>query len=439
MNRGTLTSSGIDSPFRLRSKEENMIIFQRMYEGLELEGSHVLRAKINNSSPNLCLRDPPLYRIKHVNHPRSGTKWHIYPMYDFAHTLSDLIEGITHSLCTMEFDLHRPLYDWILDHVMPSGIIKPNSNQWRPKQIEFSRLNMGDIVLSKRKLMSAISMGSIESLDDPRLYTLAGLRRRGVPARAIQYFCDLIGVSRAESNISMSLFDECIREVLDNSTLRAFAIADPLAVRLVNWNEGEQQIFEVSNHPRFKDMGTRKLPISHLVYIDRSDFFDTGVNNTIQPPNGYKRLRLGHSVRLKNAFVINCIGVTRDDNGNVTELQVTYDPLTCHGVTPAGQPKVKGIIQWIDHTNFRRVRLRNFVTLSDNASHRMDAEKCDRVCSDCIWKNDAMIESSILEGDKELAYQFERLGYYVKDSKTSSDPDCLPIYNRIVPLKDSFL
>jgi glutaminyl-tRNA synthetase len=367
--------------------EENLRLFRDMKEGKFADGQCVLRAKIDMAHVNMNMRDPTLYRIKKEPHPMTGSTWKIYPMYDFAHAISDALEGITHSLCTLEFEGHRPLYDWCVDSVLPSGILPFKEQGWRPRQYEFSRLNLQYTVLSKRKLISLVSGNHLQGWDDPRMPTLCGLRRRGFPAASLRLFADRVGISKVENNIEFSVLEDSAREVLDEAAPRLFAIMRPLKVTITNWAEsisssssssvncsykddcgvGEQQkevetkdpteVFTIERHPKHPEMGIRELPMTSSLYIEQDDFFDTradlvgtlpGLTAQVPPPKGYKRLLLGGQVRLKKAFVIACDAVVRDPaTQQVVELRCSYVPGTRGGAVPAGAAKVKGIVQWV--------------------------------------------------------------------------------------------
>ena len=325
--RGTLTSSGKDSPYRERSVEENLSLFRKMRKGEYDDATLVLRAKIDMSSPNINLRDPVLYRIRKVPHQRTANKWCIYPLYDFTHGLSDALEGVTHSLCTLEFEDHRPLYDWILAEVSAPCI---------PRQIEFSRLNLRYTVLSKRKLIQLVEEGHVSGWDDPRMLTLSGLRRRGYPASAVRLFCERIGISKSENNIDMSVLEDCAREVLDKTAPRVMGVLKPLKVVITNYPEDQTEEFQPARHPKNPEMGNRKVPFSREIYIDHDDFRE-------DPPPNFFRLAPGKEVRLRYAYVIRCDEVIYDETGRVTELRCTYDPATRSGAKAEGR-KVKGIM-----------------------------------------------------------------------------------------------
>ena len=420
--RGTLTEGGKDSPFRERSVDENLNLFRKMRSGEFEDGSHVLRAKIDMSSPNINLRDPVLYRIRKVSHQRTADKWCIYPLYDFTHGLSDALEGVTHSLCTLEFEDHRPLYNWILKEVSAPCL---------PRQIEFSRLNLRYSVLSKRRLIQLVEEKHVESWDDPRMLTLSGLRRRGYPPAAIRLFCERIGISKSANNIEMNVLEDCAREELDKSSPRAMAVLRPLKVVITNYPENQIEEFEPARHPKNPEMGTRKVPFSREIYIDQEDFLE-------EPPPKYFRLAPGKEVRLRYAYVIRCDEVIYE-NDKVIELRCTYDKATRSGAKAEGR-KVKGIIHWVSvqHSVTAEVRLydRLFATPypgredpEGNFIKDLNPESVE-IISEC------KIEPSLLEAKPEDVFQFERVGYFCVDSKKSL-PEKL-VFNRTVTLKDTW-
>ena len=420
--RGTLTEPGKDSPFRERSIEENMTLFRKMRGGEFEDGSHVLRAKIDMSSPNINLRDPVLYRIRKVSHQRTEDKWCIYPLYDFTHGLSDALEGVTHSLCTLEFEDHRPLYEWILAEVSAPCL---------PRQIEFSRLNLRYSVLSKRRLIQLVEEGHVEGWDDPRMLTLSGLRRRGFPASAIRLFCERIGISKSANNIEMNVLEDCAREELDKTAPRAMAVLRPLKVVITNYPENQTEEFEPARHPKNPEMGTRTVPFSKEIYIDQDDFRE-------DPPPKYFRLAPGKEVRLRYAYVIRCDEVIYE-NGKVSELRCTYDKATRSGAKAEGR-KVKGIIHWvsIQHSVSAEVRLYDRLFAAPYPG-RDDPERdflkdlnpeSVEIISKC------KVEPALLEAKPEDVFQFERVGYFCVDSKKSR-PEAL-VFNRTVTLRDTW-
>lgn len=417
--RGTLTEPGIDSPYRSRSVEENLDLFRRMRKGEFEDGSHVLRARIDMASPNLNLRDPTLYRIRHTSHHRTGDAWCIYPMYDFAHCLSDSIEGITHSICTLEFENNRPLYDWILDQLdVPC----------HPQQIEFARLNLNHTVLSKRKLIQLVEQGLVEGWDDPRMPTISGLRRRGYSPQSIRSFCDRIGVAKRDSVVDMALLEHCVREDLNDTAPRAMAVLRPLKVIIENYPENETEEFEFPNHPENEKMGTRKVRFSRELYIEQDDFME-------DPPKKFFRLAPGREVRLRYAYIIKCERAVKDpETGKVVELHCTYDPQTKGGNAPDGR-KIKATLHWVSapHAIPAEVRLYDHLFLETEGEEDWLAtlnSKSREIVADC------MVEESLTEADPGSRYQFERLGYFCTDSKESRPGK--PVFNRTVTLRDSW-
>ena len=421
--RGTLTEPGRASPFRERSIAENLELFRRMKSGEFEDGTHVLRAKIDMASPNINLRDPVIYRIRKVTHQRTGNEWCLYPMYDYTHCLSDALEGITHSLCTLEFEDHRPLYDWVLDQLdVPC----------RPRQIEFSRLNLQYTVLSKRRLIQLVEEGHVSGWDDPRMPTISGLRRRGYTPESLQLFAERIGISKAENNIYMSVLEDCIREDLDSKAPRAMAVLRPLKVVLLNWPEDQEEELDAPVHQQFPDRGRRPIPMSHEIFIDEDDFDE-------DPPEGFHRLIPGGEVRLRNAYVIRCETVIKDASGKVIELRCIYDPNTARGRKPEGR-KVKGIIHWVSaaHAVSAEVRLydRLFSKPTPGSNHPDKNFLLDLNPNSMEILSQAWLEPNLINAEAGTAYQFERLGYFCldyRDSKTDS-----LVFNRIVTLRDSW-
>ncbi len=421
--RGTLTEPGKNSPFRERSVGDNLTLFRKMRGGEFEDGTHVLRAKIDMASPNINLRDPVLYRIRKISHQRTADQWCIYPLYDFTHGLSDALEGVTHSLCTLEFEDHRPLYEWILAEVSAPCL---------PRQIEFSRLNLRYTVLSKRRLIQLVEEGHVNGWDDPRMLTLSGLRRRGYPPSAIRLFCKRIGISKSENNIEISVLEDCAREELDKTAPRAMAVLNPLKVVITNYPEDKTEEFEPARHPKNPDMGTRKVPFSREIYIDQDDFRE-------DPPPKYFRLAPGKEVRLRFAYVIRCEEVIYDSSGKVIELHCTYDQATRSGAKAEGR-KVKGIIHWvsIQHSVPVEVRLydRLFVNPSPG-SNDPDGNFLNDLNPDSIETvTSCRVEPGLLKAEPEDIYQFERVGYFCVDSKESR-PEAL-VFNRTVTLRDTW-
>ena len=419
--RGTLTEPGKDSPFRNRSTAENLDLFARMRAGECAEGSRTLRAKIDMSSGNINMRDPVLYRILYAEHHRTGKTWCIYPLYDFAHGQSDSIEGITHSLCSLEYEAHRPLYDWFLDAL---GIFKP-------RQIEFARLNLTHTVMSKRKFQSLVKDGHVRGWDDPRMPTLSGLRRRGYTPEAIRDFCSRIGVAKANSVVDLGMLEHCLREHLNATAQRVMAVLRPLRVVIENYPEDQVDTFDAVNNPEDASAGTRKVPFGRVIYIEQDDFRE-------EPPPKYFRLTPGREVRLRYAYFIKCVGVVKDEAGNVIELRCIYDPATRGGDAPDGR-KVKATLHWVSAAH----ALQSEVRLYDNLFSRPDPESAQEGGNfvDNLNPNsveivaNAMVEPSMVGAAAGTRVQFERLGYFCIDADTS--PTQL-VFNRTVGLKDSF-
>jgi glutaminyl-tRNA synthetase len=421
--RGTLTEPGKNSPFRERSVVDNLTLFRKMRGGEFEDGTHVLRAKIDMASPNINLRDPVLYRIRKISHQRTADQWCIYPLYDFTHGLSDALEGVTHSLCTLEFEDHRPLYEWILAEVSAPCL---------PRQIEFSRLNLRYTVLSKRRLIQLVEERHVDGWDDPRMLTLSGLRRRGYPPSAIRLFCKRIGISKSENNIEMSVLEDSAREELDKTAPRAMAVLSPLKVVITNYPEDKTEEFEPSRHPKNPDMGTRKVPFSREIYIDHDDF-------RIDPPAKYFRLAPGKEVRLRFAYVIRCEEVIYDSDGKVRELHCTYDQATRSGTKAEGR-KVKGIIHWVSIQHSVPVEVRLYDRLFVNPSPGSDdpgGNFLNDLNPDSIETvTSCRVEPGLLKAKPADVYQFERVGYFCVDSKESR-PEAL-VFNRTVTLRDTW-
>lgn len=420
--RGTLTEPGKDSPYRNRSVEENLDLFKRMKDGEFDDGAHILRAKIDMASPNINLRDPAIYRIKKADHHRTGSDWCIYPMYDYTHCISDAIEGITHSLCTLEFEDHRPLYDWVLDTLKTAC---------HPQQIEFSRLNLSYTVMSKRKLLQLVGEGHVNGWDDPRMPTISGLRRRGFTPASIRNFCKRIGISKKDSRIDMSVLEECLRDDLNESSLRVMGVLEPLKVVIENYPDGSGEDVELMNHPLKPELGTRKVAFSKVIYIERSDFME-------DPPKKFFRLGPGREVRLRGAYYITCKDVVKDDaTGEVKELVCTYDPQSKGGGTPDGR-KVKGTIHWVsaEHAHPAEIRLYDRLFIMDNPE-KGGADFRDALNPNSLKViNDAMVEPSLSMAKPGEVFQFERQGYFCVETKDTK-PGCL-VFNRTVTLKDTW-
>lgn len=414
--RGTLTEPGRDSPFRDRTVDENLDLFRRMKSGEFPNGARVLRARIDMSSGNINLRDPVLYRILHAFHPRTGEKWRIYPSYDYAHGQSDALEGVTHSIATLEFEDHRPLYDWLLDNLpVPS----------RPHQYEFARLNLTRTILSKRVLTELVRGGHVWGWDDPRMPTIAGIRRRGVPPNALKDFVNRIGVSKSNSVVDSGLLDFSIREVLNMSAERRMAVLHPLKVVIENYAEGQVEELEAANHPHEQDKGTRKIPFSREIYIERSDFMMT-------PPKTFHRLSPGKEVRLRYAYFVTCRDVVRDPTGNIIELRCSYDPQTRGGNTPPDGRKVQATLHWVSAVHSIPAAVRLFRPL-----FKSEAPDADNFATDLASDSLELIQGARLEpslAKLTAPVQFERLGYFCQDY--DSKPDAL-VFNRTVGLRES--
>jgi glutaminyl-tRNA synthetase len=434
--RGTLTSPGEESPYRGRGVEENLDLFRRMRGGEFPDGSRTLRAKIDMASPNLNLRDPVMYRILHVEHHRQGDKWRIYPMYDWAHGLQDSIEGITHSLCSLEYENHRPLYDWFLEAVN-EGRTDDGSGPWgrkihRPRQIEFARLNLNYTVLSKRYLLELVRGGIVKGFDDPRMPTLAGLRRRGYTPRALHDFCRRIGVNKYDSVVDIALLEHCLREDLNRRAPRAMAVLRPLKVVIDNYPPGQVEEMVALNNPEDPSMGTRKAPFSRELYIERDDFRE-------EAPKKFFRLAPGREVRLRYAYFITCVGVTKDPStGDVVGLHCTYDPATRGGDAPDGR-KVKATLHWVSAGHAARAEVRLYERLFTRPDPLEAPDGAD-------WKTgvnpaslevlkDCRLEPSLAPAPAGAQFQFERLGYFCADP--DSRPGA-PVFNRAVALKDTW-
>ena len=415
--RGTLSTPGKNSPYRDRSVEENLDLFERMKNGEFPDGSHTLRAKIDMASPNINMRDPVIYRIAHASHHRTGDKWCIYPMYDFAHPLEDAIEGITHSICTMEFEDHRPIYNWVVEN---SGL------DAKPRQIEFARLGMTNTVMSKRKLRALVENNLVDGWDDPRMPTISGLRRRGYTPEAIRDFCEKIGVSKANSKVDSSLLDYCIRDDLKTKAKVAMAVLDPLKVIIDNYPEGQTEMLIVENNPENEALGKREVPFSKEIYIEKEDFMEV-------PVKKFFRLAPLKEVRLKGAYFVTCVGVDKDENGEITAVHCTYDPLSKGGNSPDGR-KVKGTIHWVNAATAVKTeaRLYDYMML-DNP----DDPDGDMIMNpESLKVTDCFVEPSLKDAAKGDKFQFMRNGYYCVDTKDTTDEKI--VFNRIVPLKSSF-
>ena len=419
-SRGTLTQPGTESPYRNRSIEENLDLFHRMRDGEFADGEHVLRAKIDMASPNVVMRDPTLYRIRHAEHHRTGDKWCVYPMYDFTHCLSDSLEGITHSICTLEFVNNRELYDWVLDAL----------NVYHPQQIEFARLGLTYTVLSKRKLIQLVKGGFVRGWDDPRMPTICGMRRRGYTPEAIRDFCSRIGVARAENLVEYSLLEFCVREHLNAIAPRTMAVLDPIKVVIENYPEGQVEWFDMPFSQDGSVEGSRKVPFSRELYIERDDFRE-------DPPKKFHRLFPGSEVRLRYAYYVTCKDVVKDTDGNIVELRCTYDPESKGGATPDGR-KIKGTIHWVSvpHAVSAEVRLYEHLFTSPTPGNTPEGvEFTDLLNPDSMRVVTAQVEPALAEFPAGSRVQFERLGYFCVDP--DSKPGA-PVFNRTVTLKDSW-
>lgn len=419
--RGTFETPGKNSPYRERSVEENLKLFTEMKEGKYQDGEHVLRAKIDMASGNMCMRDPVLYRIRHVEHHRTGDKWKIYPMYDFTHGLSDSIEHITHSLCTLEFQDNRPLYDWFVQNV---------SSPSNPRQIEFAKLNLDYTLMSKRKLLQLVESGKVEGWDDPRMATISGVRRRGYPARAIRKFNEMVGVGKQETVIELSILEEKVREELNSTCKRCLGVLDPIKVTITNW-EGEEKEIDAPFHPQDESYGSRKIKLGKELYIDRSDFLE-------DPPSPKKWFRLGpgRSARLRYGYVITCDEFIKDDSGKVVELKCTYHPDSFGGKTPEGMKKVKGIIHWVNASDAKDVEVRLYDRLFKTENPSASKDFMSELNPDSLQIVTAKVEPFLADAKAGEQFQFERMGYFTADTKLSKEG--APVFNRTVTLKDGW-
>lgn len=418
--RGTLTEPGRESPWRNRSVEENLDLFRRMRAGEFPDGARVLRAKIDMAAPNLVMRDPTLYRIRHEAHHRTGNAWCIYPMYDYAHCLSDSLEGISHSLCTLEFVNNRELYDWVLDAL---GV-------YHPQQIEFARLNLTYTILSKRKLIQLVREGHVAGWDDPRMPTLSGLRRRGIPPEALRDFCGRIGVARADSTVEYALLEHCVRERLNAVAPRAMAVLDPVRVVIENWPEDRVEELTMPWHPEDASYGSRTVPFSRELFIERDDF-------RLEPPRKFHRLSPGAEVRLRYAFLVTCREAVLDENGEVTELRCAYDPESQGGQSPDGR-KVKGTLHWVSARHAKKAEVR----LYDQLFAVPDPDKApeggsflDNLTPNSLTVTTAWLEPALAALEPGRTVQFERLGYFCKDKDSTPE---LPVFNRTATLRDTW-
>jgi len=417
--RGNLKSPGKASPFRERPIEESLDLFKRMRAGEFAEGQYTLRAKIDVASPNMNMRDPAVYRIKKAHHQRTGDAWPIYPMYDYAHCMSDAIEGITHSLCTLEFEDHRPLYNWFLE------VLKTPAH---PQQIEFSRLNLEFTVMSKRKLLRLVEEDLVNGWDDPRMPTISGMRRRGYTPRSIRNFASRIGITKKDSSISIATLEHSVREDLEKICPRVFGVIDPLKVTITNFNDDTIEI-DCPFHPKDESFGSRKVPFTKVIYIERSDFLE-------DPPKKFFRLGPGRSARLKYAFVITCDEVIKDTSGKVIELKCSYNIDTFGGVTPEGMKKVKGIINWVSATESVEIESRIYDRLCSVPNPGSGKEDfLEDLNPHSLESKKSRVERSLKNADTGSRFQFERQGYFIKDHDSTSEK---PVFNRIITLRDTW-
>ena len=423
--RGTLKEPGKDSPYRSRSEEEKMDLFARMRAGEFVDGAKVLRAKIDMASPNMNMRDPTLYRIRHgVIHHQTGEAWCIYPMYDFTHPISDALEGITHSICTLEFEDHRPLYDWVLDNI---------SINCHPQQIEFSRLNLEYTVMSKRKLTQLVAEGYVEGWDDPRMPTIAGIRRRGYSSAAMREFCQRIGVTKSEGTVEMELLENTVREDLNENAPRRMGVLEPLKVVITNYPEDKVEEVDSPNHPQNEAMGTRKTPFCNEIYIEQEDFRE-------EANKKYKRLVKGKAVRLRNAYIIQCDEVIKDAHGDIVELHCSHVPNSI-GCTPEGTGKPRGVIHWVSARHGLEAEVRMYDRLFAHPSPDAAANKEDKEFTDYLNPNSlrtltqCVVEPCLVEAEVGQTFQFERQGYFCLDIDQAHGK---PVFNRTVTLRDSW-
>ncbi len=417
--RGTLTSPGRDSPYRDRSAAENLDLFRRMRAGEFADGEHILRLKIDMTSPNINMRDPSIYRIRHVSHHQTGDAWCIYPLYDYTHCISDALEGITHSLCDLSFEDHRPLYDWVLNEL---------AMNCHPQQIEFSRLNLQYTVMSKRKLKQLVEERLVDGWDDPRLPTIAGLRRRGYTPESIRDFCRRIGVTKSDNNVELALLESCIRDALDDVAPRVMGVLDPLKVVIENFPADRVETLDVPNHPKDPSMGSRPVPFTREVYIDRSDFRETANRK-------YKRLVTGDEVRLRHGYVVQAKDVIKNESGELIEVRCTYDPDTL-GKNPPGR-KVRGVIHWVSATEAVAADIRLFEPLfTVDFPDASDGDYRSLINATSLVVRQGMVEPGLRDASRGSRFQFEREGYFCVDTRLSTRER--PVFNRIVGLRDSW-
>ena len=425
-NRGTLTEPGKNSPSRGRSVAENIDLFHRMRAGEFADGTHILRAKIDMAAPNINLRDPAIYRIRHAEHHRTGNKWCIYPMYTYAHPIEDALENITHSICTLEFEDQRPFYDWLMERLAEGGLLA----QPVPRQYEFSRLNLSYVVLSKRKLIQLVEEKHVTGWDDPRMPTLVGARRRGFTAEGFRLFAERIGVSKSDSWIDMSVLEECMRQHLNETALRRIAVLDPLKLIIDNCPENHEELCEAPNHPQHSELGKRPIPFSRELWIEREDFMET-------PSKGYFRLFPGHTVRLRYGFVVKCIGADKDANGTIIAVHCEYIPDSKSGTPGADNYKVKGNLHWVSAKHAYQCEVRLYDRLF-SAAHpgAGDRDFLLDLNPDSRRVVTAQLEPALKDAKPEDRFQFERHGYFVADLRDSTRGN--PVFNRAVTMKDSW-
>lgn len=418
--RGTLTEPGKNSPYRDRSIDENLELFENMKNGMYKDGEKVLRAKIDMASDNINMRDPVIYRVAHMTHHRTGDKWCIYPMYDFAHPIEDAIEEVTHSICTLEFEDHRPLYDWV---------VRECEFEMPPKQIEFAKLYLTNVITGKRYIKKLVEDGIVDGWDDPRLVSIAALRRRGFTPESIRMFVDLVGVAKSQSSVDYAMLEYCIREDLKLKCPRVMAVLDPVKLIIDNYPEGQVEYFDVINNPENEEMGTRKVPFSRELYIDREDFME-------EPPKKYFRLFPGNEVRLMNAYFVKCESFVKDDNGKVTEIHCTYDAETRSGSGFTGR-KVKGTIHWVSAAHAVKAEVRLYENIVDEEKGKLNEDGTLNLNPNSLKVSDnCYIEESIKGAKKEDRFQFVRQGYFCVDMKDTTEDKL--VFNRIVSLKSSF-
>jgi glutaminyl-tRNA synthetase len=425
-NRGTLTESGKESPYRQRGPEENMLLFRRMQTGEFPDGAHVLRAKIDMASPNINLRDPAIYRIRHAEHHNTGNRWCVYPMYTFAHPIEDALENITHSICTLEFEDQRPFYDWLLERLAKGGLLQRPV----PQQIEFSRLNLTYVVLSKRKLIQLVDEKHVAGWDDPRMPTIVGARRRGYTPEGFRRFAERIGVSKADSLIDYTLFEDCMREVLNDACERRIAVLDPLKLIVDNYPAGQTEECLAPNHPLKPELGKRPMPFGRELWIEREDFMET-------PAKGYHRLYPGNTARLRHGFIVKCVGCEKDETGRVAAVHCEYLPDSKSGTPGADAYKVKGNLHWVSAAHAYPAEVRLYDRLFANpAPGSGERDFLDDLNPDSVRVITAQLEPALKTARPEERFQFERHGYFVADRTDSRE--AAPVFNRTVTLKDSW-